>query len=162
MPADTRYTTAKHRPGYTFDANLLLKDAGLIAADAAAQVGGSARVLDLGTGLVEGDIIIDISALEIASGDERYNIIAQLSSSATFASDIVIVALMPIGDGSTIGAAFGTSGVDVDDLVGRYILPFRNERNGIWYRYLRLFTDVTGTIATGIGYTAFLAISEGT
>ena len=156
-----RYTTAKHRPSYTFDVNMLLKDAGLIAAASAALVGGAARVLDLGLGLVEGDIIIDISALEIASGDERYSIIAQLSSSPTFASDIVIASVIPIGDGSTIGTAFGGSGVDVDDLVGRYILPFRNERNGIWYRFLRLWTDVSGTIASGINYTAFAAIQKG-
>ena len=156
-----RYTDAKHRPGYTFDISLQLKDAGLIAADAAAQVGGAARVLDLGVGLVEGDIIIDVSAIEIATGDERYNIIAQLSSSPTFASNVVIVGLIPLGDGSTIGTAFGGSGVDVDDTVGRFILPFRNERNGVWYRYMRLFTDVTGTIATGINYTAFAAIEKG-
>lgn len=156
-----RYTTAKHRPGYTYDANMQLKDAGLVAADAAATVGGSAKVLDLGGGLVEGDIIIDVSALEIASGDERYTIIAMLSSSSTFASDIVIASAIAIGDGSTIGTAFGSSGVDVDDAVGRYILPFRNERNGIWYRYLRIWTDVAGTIATGINYTAFAAIQKG-
>lgn len=156
-----RYTAAKHRPSYTFDANLLLKDAGLIAADAAALVGGAAKVLDLGVGLVEGDVVIDVSAVEIASGDERYSVIVQLSSSPTFASDIVIASCIPIGDGSTIGTAFGGSGVDVDDVVGRFILPFRNERNGVWYRYMRLWTDVAGTLATGINYTAFAALQKG-
>lgn len=156
-----RYTSAKHRPSYTFDVNLQLKDAGLVAADAAATVGGSAKVLDLGVGLVEGDIIIDASAIEIATGDERYTIIAQFSSSATFASDIVIGSCIPIGDGSTIATAFGSSGVDVDDTAGRYILPFRNERNGTWYRYMRLWTDVSGTIASGINYVAFAAIQKG-
>jgi hypothetical protein len=140
---------------------MLLKDAGLIAADAAAQVGGSAKVLDLGVGLVEGDIVIDVSAIEIATGDERYNIIAQFSSSSTFASDVVIGAILPLGDGSTIATAFGGSGVDVDDGAGRFVLPFRNERNGVWRRYMRLFTDVTGTIATGINYTAFAALQKG-
>ena len=52
----SRYTSAKHRPSYTFDAEMQLKDAGLVAADAAAQVDGSAKVLDLGNGLVEGDV----------------------------------------------------------------------------------------------------------
>lgn len=156
-----RYTSAKHRPGYTFDAALQLKDAGLVAADAAATVGGSAKILDLGVGLVEGDVIIDVSEIEIATGDERYTIIAQFSNSATFASGIVIGSCIPMGDGSTIGTAFGGSGVDVDDVVGRYILPIRNERNGTWYRYLRLWTDVAGTLASGIGYTAFLALEKG-
>lgn len=157
MQDATRYTSAKSAPRYVFDADLLLKDAGLVAADAAATVGGAAAVLDLGTGLFEGDIVIDVSAVEIASGDERYTVIAQLSSSSTFASSIVIASAIPIGDGSTIGTAFGSSGVDVDDVAGRFVLPFRNERNNTYYRYLRLWTDVAGTIATGINYTAFVS-----
>jgi hypothetical protein len=151
------YTAAKSRPTYTFDKLLEMKDAGLIAADAAWGVGGTAKVLDVGTGNFCGHCVVDISALEIASGDERYNLIIQGSSSATFASDVVILAMLPVGDGSTIATAFGSSGVDVDDLAGRYIIPFTNERNNIRYRYIRGFTDVTGTIATGINFTAWVA-----
>jgi hypothetical protein len=151
------YTSAKSRPNYTFDAELEFKGAGLIAADAAALVDAAARIVTVGTGLFEGDLIIDVAAVEIASGDERYTIILQGSTSATFASDIAILCAIPIGDGSTIGTAFGGSGVDVDDAVGRYVLPFRNERNGVYYPYLRLWTDVAGAIATGINYTAFAA-----
>ena len=46
---------------------------------------------------------------------------------------------------------------DTTATTGRYILPVRNEINGTWYRYARLYTDVTGTIATGINYTAYVA-----
>lgn len=152
-----RYTAAKSRPSYTFDAELEFKDAGLIAADAAALVDGVAKIVDVGTGLFEADMVIDVSALEIASGDERYSVIIQGSSSPTFASDIAILAVLPLGDGTTIGTAFGGSGVDVDDAVGRYILPFRNERNNVYYQYLRTWTDVAGAIATGINYSAFAA-----
>lgn len=151
------YTAAKHRASYTYDADLEMSSAGLIAADAAWLVGGAARVLDVGTGRFEGKCIIDISALEIASGDERYDLLIQGSNSATFASDIVILAALPVGDGSTIGAAFAGSGVDVDDTAGRYVIPFCNERNNIYYRYIRGFTVVTGSIATGINLTAFVA-----
>lgn len=151
------YTAAKHRPSFTFDADLELKDAGLVAADAAWTVGGSARVIDAGTGRFEGKCVMDISALEIASGDERYDLLIQGSSSSTFASDIVILACLPVGDGSTIGTAYAGSGVDVDDAVGRYVLPFTNERNNIYYRYLRGFVVVTGAIATGINLSAFIA-----
>jgi len=152
------YTAAKSRPNFTYDNKLLMKDAGLIAADAAWLVSSAAKVLDIGSGYFCGKAVFDITALEIASGDERYNLIIQGSSSATFASDIVILAMLPVGDGSTIGTAFGSSGVDVDDLAGRYVLPFTNERNNIYYRYIRGFTDVTGSIATGINFTAFVAI----
>lgn len=151
------FTAAKHRASFTFDADLEMKDAGLIAADAAWGVGGSAKVLDVGTGRFCGKAVIDVSAMEIASGDERYTFIIQGSSSPTFASDIVILAALPVGDGSTIGTAFGGSGVDVDDATGRYVLPFTNERNNIYYRYIRGWTDVAGTIATGINFTAFVA-----
>jgi hypothetical protein len=151
------YTAAKHRASYTYDADLEMKDAGLIAADAAWGVGGTARVLDVGTGRFCGKCVLDVSAMEIASGDERYTFIIQGSSSPTFASDIVILAALPVGDGSTIGTAFGGSGVDVDDLAGRYVLPFTNERNNTYYRYIRGWTDVAGSIASGINFTAFVA-----
>lgn len=151
------YTAAKHRASFTFDADLQMKDAGLVAADAAWTVGGSALVLDVGTGRFCGQCVIDVSAMEIASGDERYTFLIQGSSSATFASDIVILAALPVGDGSTIATAFGGSGVDVDDTAGRYVLGFTNERNNTYYRYIRGFTDVAGSIATGINFIAYVA-----
>jgi hypothetical protein len=151
------YTGAKHRASYTYDADLEMKGAGVINADAAWLVGGAARVLDVGTGRFEGMCIIDISEIEIASGDERYDLLIQGSNSPTFASDITILAALPVGDGSTIGAAYAGSGVDVDDTAGRYVLPFCNVRNNIYYRYIRGFTVVTGAIATGIGFTAYVA-----
>lgn len=146
-----RYTSAKHRPNYTFDANLQFKDAGLVAADAGATVSGAAKIVDFGTGLFAGDMVIDVSAIEIASNDESYEIQVQLSSSSTFASDIVQ------GPSLKLGALETLVGTDVDSSTGRYILPFRNEENGVWYRYARLYTNVSGTIATGINYAAFAA-----
>lgn len=151
------YTAAKSRPTYTFDKALEMKDAGLIAADAAWGVGGSAKAINVGAGRFCGCVVIDVSALEIASGDERYTFLIQGSTSATFASDVVILAALPVGDGSTIATAFGSSGVDVDDLVGRYMVMFTNERNNIYYPYVRGWTDVAGSIATGINFSAFIA-----
>lgn len=155
-----RYSSARVRPQFTFDADLELKDAGLVAADAAATVDSAAKVVDLGTGRVDATVVVDVTALEIATGDERYSILVQGSSSATFASDIVILACLPIGDGSTIATAFGSSGVDVDDTTGRYEIKFTNCRNNINYRYVRLWTDVAGTIATGINYQAFIGLEQ--
>jgi hypothetical protein len=146
-----RYTSAKHRPSYTFDAELEFKDAGLIAADAAATVDSVAKIVDLGEGLVEADMIIDVTAVEIASNDERYDVCVQLSDSASFASGIVNAAIYAFGALETL------IGTDTDSTVGRYVLPFRNEVNGTWYRYARVYTNVTGSIATGINYVAWAA-----
>ena len=82
----------------TFDGNLVLKDAYLIASSQACKVDGSAKILDLGSGLLEGDIIIDVSAIETDSKDEKYTIGAQISDSATFASGIYEVASLILGN----------------------------------------------------------------
>ena len=149
MPANTRYTGAKSRPTYTFDANLEFKDAGLVAADAAAQVDGSNQIIDVGAAKFKGDMVIDVTAIEVASGDEKYDIQVQGSTSSTFASGNEQLASLALGDSSVVGG-------DADSATGRFVLPFNNlAENGTPYRYLRLYTDVTGTIATGINYTGW-------
>lgn len=134
-----------------FDAAMQFKDAGLIAASAAATVGGSAKVVDLGTGLFQGCMILNVSALEIATGDEAYTIVVQLSSDADFgtAGHIVEACALHLG-------AKGTklTDSDRDDTAGRYKLYFDNENDAALYRYARVYTVVAGTIATGINYTA--------
>jgi hypothetical protein len=148
------------RQNKTFDVDLELKDAGLLAASAACQVDSAAQIVDLGDGLVEGDIIIDVSACEVASDDEKYVIGAQISSSATFASDIYEVCTLPLGSAGT--AAGDNLAGDTDMGIGRYVLPFRNEiAEGVKKRYLRLYVTISGTIATGINFTAYLAKKNG-
>lgn len=134
---------------YTFDAATELKDAGVIASSAAAQVDSADKILDLGSGLVEAAVVVDVSEIEVATGNEKYELEFQLSSSATFASDVVCAQLLKLGDSTVNGSS-------ADTAVGRYILPVRNEWNGTVYRYARMYTRIAGTIATGIGYTAWL------
>lgn len=128
----------------TYDHATLLKAAGLVAASAAGSV-----ILDLGDGLMDADLVIDISALEVATGDEIYTI--SLEGSA--------VAAMTSGSVELAKATFGNNPApaDADTAVGRHLVPVRNELNGALYRYVRLYTTVAGTIATGINYSAFLA-----
>ncbi len=134
---------ARAIPAHLSDADLALKAVGLIAADTL-----GATIVDVGDFPVRGDLIIQVTALEIATGDETYRIGVQGSSSATFASDVVELASVIMGDGSAIG-----QGQDVDDpATGTYVQPFSNQRNGETYRYLRYFADVTGTIATGANF----------
>lgn len=136
---------------YVFDANLELKDAGLVETSAAATVDSSAKILNLGDAYVEGAVVIDISAIEVASGNELYQIGWQLSDSATFSSGIYEAATLCVGDSSVIGG-------DADTAVGRYVLRVSNEHGGAIYTYARLYTTISGSIAGGggINFSAYL------
>ncbi len=129
---------------HTYDALTALHDtATAITADDAGQVGGSDQIVDLGTGVTRGDMQVDVSAIDVAGGDELYHVILEGSNSPTFASGVVPLAVLTLGD-----AAVMIGGGDTDGGPGRYIVPFRNERDGVVYRYVRLFLDVTGASAS--------------
>lgn len=147
------YTSAKSRPSYTFDANLEFKDAGLVASSAAAQVDSAAKVVDVGTGFFKGDLVIDVTAIEVATGNEGYRIAIEGSDNSGFSSGTEVeLQSIKLGDSSVTGG-------DTDDTTGRYVLPFTNRwADGTCYRYLRVYTTVEGTIATGINFSAFASI----
>jgi len=128
----------------TYDHATLLKAAGLVAASAAGSV-----ILDLGDGLMEADLIIDISAIEVASNDEIYTVTLEGSSVEAMTSLSVTLAEKQFGN--------VPAPADADTATGRHVIPVRNELNGTLYRYVRIHTTVAGTIATGINYSAFLA-----
>lgn len=137
----------------TYDASLLLKAAALVAASADGSL-----VLDVGNGLVDADLVLDVTALEVDSSDESYTIILEGSPDATFgtAANIASLARITLGHHS----AAGNAPQGFEDLPGRYLVPCRNEKGGTTFRYLRIRTVVAGTIATGINYTAWLAKDE--
>lgn len=128
----------------TYDHATLLKAAGLVAASAAGSV-----ILDLGDGFMEADLVIDVTALEVADGNEIYTISLEGSSVAAMTSGSVELAKITLGN--------NPAPADADTSVGRHVLPVRNELNGTLYRYVRVYTTVAGTVATGINYSAFLA-----
>lgn len=130
---------------YTFDTALVLKAAGLLAASA------DGTILDLGSGFVEGDVVIDLSACEIATGDEIYTVSIEASNVAAMTSGSVCLGKKVFGNLVVpMDAALSAS--------GRYVIPFRNEENGTLYRYVRLSTLVAGIIATGINFSAFIGM----
>ena len=138
----------------TRDAELILKDAGPVAASAAATVDSSAKVIDVGNAYVEGVVMIDVSALEIASNDESYTIVLQGSPDSAFtASTSVELCSLHLG-------AAETKGTDTNqaDAAAQYRLHFDNDHAGTIFRYLRVYTVVTGTVATGINYEAYAAM----
>ena len=130
---------------YTYDNALALKAAGLLATTT------SGTILDLGGGFVEGDVVIDLTACEIATGDEIYTIALEGSNVADRSSGSVCLAKK----------VFGNLVVPMDNALsaaGRYVLCFHNEENGTLFRYVRLHTLVAGTVATGINYSAFIGV----
>lgn len=153
------YTSAKARPSFTFDANLELKDAGGVTSSAAATVDSAAKVLNVGTGFFEGDIVIDVTAIEVDTGNEIYSIALEGSNNSDFSTGTEVeLCMLRLGDSST-------TGTDVDNIVGRYTLPFNNRQpsgtafsDGYCWPYLRIYTTVAGTIASGgINFTAWIS-----
>lgn len=136
---------------YVFDSLLELKDAGLVAASAAAEVDAVAKILDLGLDSYwTGTIVVDATAIEVDTANEKYEIEFQLSPDAAFgtAGNIRCAAVLKLGDSSVNGSG-------ADSAAGRYTLRVSNEFAGTLYRYARLYTRIAGTIATGINYAAF-------
>jgi hypothetical protein len=111
-------------PSRTYDNLLLLKDAGAVTVDAAAQVGGSARVIDVGDAHMDGIAVIDTSAVD-TSGGNTYTVRIQGSTTLAFGTPVELAAR----------AITST---------GRTEIPFNNEIGGLYYRYLRAFNDTSG------------------
>lgn len=132
---------------YTYDAALELKAAGALTTST------DGTILDLGDGFVEGDIVFDVTAVEIATGNEIFTISLEGSNVAAMSSGSVCLAKK----------VFGNLVVPMDGALsaaGRYVLPFRNEEGGTIYRYVRLSTLIAGTISTGISFSAFIGTKD--
>lgn len=132
-----------------FDTALIVKDAGLVAASAAAEVGESPKVVNVGNAVLISSIQVDVTAIEIASNDEKYAIKVQGSTNADFSANYEDLCILELGAKEVLGG-------DVDSSVGRYIMPFCNTRLNVIYPYLRVYTEVSGAVATGINYSAIL------
>lgn len=128
---------------FTYDDSLNLKDAGLVATSAA-----ESTIVDLGAGFVEGAVVVDVTALEVASTDEVYTICLEGSNVAAMSSGSVTLMMFEMGNAA--------APADADTATGRFYLPFTNEQNGTVYRYVRIYTRVAGSVATGINYSAFI------
>ena len=129
---------------FTYDNSLLLKAAGLVATTTT-----ESTILTLGDGLVDGYLVLDVSACEVASTDEIYLICLEGSTVAAMTSGSVTLAQIEMGN--------ATAPADADTGTGRFVVPFRNEQNGVLYPYVRIYTEVAGTVATGINFLAFIA-----
>lgn len=134
-----------------FDTQLILKDEGLVAASAAAQVDAEDQILNIGEGIVKGFMVVDLNAVEIADDDELYLIELQGSNQDDFSDNIVCLAVLKVG-------ALEVTGDSEDTTAGEFRIPFCNQikKAGRAHPYVRAYTRVSGTIATGINYSAWI------
>jgi len=135
---------------------MILKDAGLVSASGYAAVGGFTQTIDLGSAAsnFSGVAVIDVDAIEIASNDELYTLMIVGSNTADFSGAKQVLASLPLGatEVRPVGA--------VDSFIGRYEMPFVNSQAGQIYRYLRVYTLVAGSIASGIDFRAYVGRSS--
>jgi hypothetical protein len=141
--------------GHLFDARLQLKDAGLVAASANGTVAAVAKILDVGNARCCAMAILNVTAIETGTGDEKFTVLIQGSTDSGFASGIRNLAMMEFGHVSTLSGPPSAA-----PAIGKYELPFINDYDGVYYRYIRLRILVAGTIATGINLSAFVGIDN--
>lgn len=137
-----------------FDTLLQLKDAGAVTANGTGQVGGAARIIDLGSSLVAGDWVVDVGTIDTTTGDELYQLLLEGSDSSDFSTGtpaITPLAVIHMGGGTTIPGAGVTA-----TAAGRFVQPFRNEQNGKVFRYVRVEHLISGTTPS-INYVSYLS-----
>ena len=149
---------------FVFDEDLVLEDsldsAGSVSAIVASQEGkvlDVAKIIDLGDGLVEGYMIVDIDAI-VTTADLLYEIFLQGAQSATFATAGLVrnLAALELGAGELLTNATATTG-DQGAAGDRYVVPFRNELNGTVYRYVRVYQEIANGTGESITCTIWLA-----
>jgi len=140
---------------FNYDSDLLLEDsldsAGAsspIITSQAGKVLDVAEVIDIGTGFFDGNLVIDVSALEVGT-DEYYELKLQGAAVVGFTGDIQDLAYIKLGIAATL---VGT----VDSAIGRYVVPCSNEKNGTTYQYLRFYALVFNGTAESITLKAWL------
>lgn len=126
----------RHTP---IDKKLLFGEGVTLTADGAIQASSADVIVNCGPGGRDMLFVADISAANLASG-HRYVITVQGTNDATFgtAANSENLAQIEIGHTGTRAPTAKTSAI------GRYEIPFTNDVNGVTYKNLRVYVDVTG------------------
>lgn len=144
-------TTPQFSRTFAFDASTgLVKRA--VAQAAVTADGYQGTQFDQGAAaMTDMVMVLNIEAVDIASGDEVYRF-RIIGSNVADRSDGTILATLEFGDASTIGAW-----ETIDAAAGdQHVLYFRTEKDGLKYRYVDLHLDVSGT-SPSVTYNAFLS-----
>ena len=76
-----------------FDNEHILKDAGAVASSGYGEVDAAAQVLNLGEGLVRGNVIIDVSAMVMQGNDQLYQLHLMGGDDASFTKEVALATL---------------------------------------------------------------------
>ncbi len=120
-----------------FDNTFIIKDAGAVTSTGYGTVDASAQVVDIGEGLVRGNVVIDIDAIKISAGNELYSLHLVGGSDASFTQEVSLCS-------KEIGAVGALQG-NLDSKISRIVLPFQNEERGVHYSYMRIKHVISGT-----------------
>lgn len=148
---------------YNFDINLQVSDgAAAQTANGWSQVGGATAQLDLGgnqgtspvqQARIDAMLVLDVTALNIATGDESYRFVIGLSNDPAFgAGNVVEGPSILLGKGAELDLANGA-----DSVTGRYELGFTTQIAGTLYEFMQLYVIVAGT-GPSITYEGFVAV----
>lgn len=160
---------------YSFDANAVLSDnAAAYTATGYAQAYGADGVVDLGgnqgvtitnpsidalatytpqQARIDAVLVADVTAIDIASGNETCKIMLLVSNDPNFAAGNVVQA-----GGLEVGKGTSLDGINMkDSVIGRYEIGFTNNIAGSIYQFLKLYLVIGGTTPS-INISAFVAV----
>lgn len=147
---------------YTFDANLEFSDnAAAYTASGYLQKGGADGVLDLGgnqgtsptqQARIDAEAIFDVTAIDVASGNETYQLDIMLSNDPAFLTGNVCAAGIQLGKGTSLRVT-GSA----DSVIGRYEVGFCNQIAGSIYEYMKVYLTAGGTTPS-INIEGFVAV----
>lgn len=115
---------------FTYDPANALDDGGSAATTTSyGKVGGVDLIYDTNSSTIpyQAMSVVNVTAIDLSSGNETYVLNIEGSNSATFASGVIQLSVIPV------------------NAIGQYYLPLYNKQNNIIYRYLRLKKTLAGT-----------------
>ena len=101
------------------------------------QVDASAQVVDLGAGLIRGNLIVDVTRLAMQGNDQLYQVHLMGGDDASFTKEVALCTL-ELGPKETIEG-------NRDSKLGRYVVPLETEKNGIVYPFVRVRHVLSGS-----------------
>jgi hypothetical protein len=130
-----------------FDYTFILKDSGAVTASGYGEVDASAKVVNLGSGLVVMNAVFFIDAIKCSAGDELYTLNLIGGSDASFTKQVSLCS-------KELGANASLQG-NLDSKISKIILHSSNEERGIIYPFIRVRHVISGTLPS-INYRCIL------